>query len=123
MIIHGRNLIIKVNGTAIAGARSCEISIKGDNLEIASPSQGSWREFMAGRKTWAISCGHLMPASGTPLKSRAQMVNTTVTITVTSGISGDTLTGTAIVNEWRASGNVGNLAQGAFQFQGSGALT
>lgn len=121
-IIHGRNLIIMVNGTAIAGAKSCEISIKGDQIETASPSQGSWREYMAGRKTWAISCGHLIPASGTPLKSRAQMVNTTVTITVTSGISGDTLTGTAIVNEWRASGNVGSLAQGAFQFQGSGAL-
>ncbi len=121
-MIHGRNLIVKVGGTAIAGAKSCEIIIKGDQIETASPTTGEWRDFIAGRKEWSVTCGHLIPASDTPLRSRAQMVNTTVTITVTSGISGDTLTGTAIVKEWQASGTVGNLAQGTFRFLGSGAL-
>lgn len=122
-VIHGRNLIIKIGDTAIAGAKSCEIDIQGDNIEIASPSQGAWRDFIAGRKEWSISCGHLIPASGTPLKTNAQRVNTTVTLTVQSGQSGDTLTGSAIVNQWKVSGNVGNLATGSFKFRGKGALS
>lgn len=122
-VIHGRNLIIKMGGTAIAGAKSCEINIQGDDIEIASASQGSWREFIAGRKEWSVSCGHLIPASGTPLKTNAQRVNSTVTLTVQSGQSGDTLTGTAIVKQWKASGAIGNLATGSFTFKGTGALS
>ena len=122
MAIHGRNLIIKVNGTAIAGAKSCEINIDSEELETASPTQGTWREFIAGRKEWSVSCGHLLPATGTPLKSSAAMVNTVVTLTVETGLTGDTLTGQAIVKTWKASGAIGNLAQGSFAFRGTGAL-
>lgn len=121
-VIHGRNLIIRVDGTAIAGAKSCEINVDGEQIETASPSTGTWRTFIAGRKEWSVSCGFLIPASGTPLKSEAAMVNTTVTLTVQSGLSGDTLTGSAIVKAWKASGTIGNLSQGSFQFRGNGAL-
>lgn len=121
-IIHGRNLIIKVNGTAIACAKSCEINVEGEQLETASPDTGTWRTFLAGRKEWSVTCGYLIPAAGTPLRSEAAMVNTTVTLTAQSDMSGDTLTGSAIVRTWRASGNIGNLAQGSFQFRGNGAL-
>lgn len=122
-VIHGRNLIIMVGGTAIAGAKSCEINVDGEQIETASPSTGTWRTFLAGRKEWSVSCGFLIPASDTPLKSEAAMVNTTVTLTVQSGLSGDTLTGSAIVKAWKASGTIGNLSQGSFQFRGNGALT
>lgn len=122
-VIHGRNLIIRVGGTAIAGAKSCEINVDGEQIETASASTGTWRTFLAGRKEWSVSCGFLIPASGTPLKSEAAMVNTTVTLTVQSGLSGDTLTGSAIVKAWKASGTIGNLSQGSFQFRGNGALT
>ena len=122
-VVHGRNLIIKVNGTAIAGAKSCEITVDGEQVEIASPTQGSWREFLTGRNEWSVSCGHLVPASGTPLKSSIQMVNTTVTLTIQTGLSGDTVSGSAIVKKWGANGAVGNLVQASFQFRGNGALT
>lgn len=122
-VIHGRNLIIRVDGTAIAGAKSCEINVDGEQIETASASKGPWRTFLAGRKEWSVSCGFLIPASGTPLKSEAAMVNTTVTLTVQSGLSGDTLTGEAIVKAWKASGTIGNLSQGSFQFRGNGALS
>jgi len=121
-MIHGRKLIVKVGGTAIAGAKSCEIIIKGDQIETASPITGEWRDFIAGRKEWSVTCGHLIPASGTPLKSNAAMVNTEVTLTIETDMTGDTLTGQAIVETWKASGTVGNLATGTFQFRGKGAL-
>jgi predicted secreted protein len=121
-VIHGRKIIVKVGGTAIAGAKSCEISIKGDQIETASPTTGEWRDFIAGRKEWSVTCGHLIPAIGTPLKSNAAMVNTVVTLTIETDMTGDTLTGQAIVDTWKASGTVGNLATGTFQFKGKGAL-
>lgn len=122
MVIHGKKIIVKVGGTAIAGAKSCEISIKGDQIETASPTTGEWRDFIAGRKEWSVTCGHLIPASGTPLKSNAAMVNTVVTLIIETDMTGDTLTGQAIVETWKASGTVGNLATGTFQFRGKGAL-
>lgn len=122
-VIHGRKLIIKVGGKAIAGAKSCEISIQGDQIEIASASHGAWRDFIAERKEWSVSCNHLIPNIGSPLKSNAAMINTTVTITIESGLTNDTLTGQAIVKSWKVTGTVGNLANGTFQFRGKGALT
>ena len=121
-MIHGRNLIIKVNGTAIAGARSCDINISGEEIEVASATQSKWREFLTGREEWSVTCNHLLPASGTPLRSSKNMVNTTVTIRMESGRYGDVLTGQAIVKSWRSTGTLGNLAQGTFSFRGSGPL-
>ena len=122
-MIHGRNLIIKVNGKAIAGARSCDINISGEEIEVASATQSKWREFITGREEWSVTCNHLLPASGTPLRSSADMVNTTVTIRMESGRYGDVLTGKAIVKSWRTTGTLGNLAQGTFSFRGSGPLS
>ena len=121
-MIHGRNLIIKVNGTAIAGARSCDINISGEEIEVASAAWSKWREFLTGREEWSVTCNHLLPASGTPLRSSKDMVNTTVTIRMESGRYGDVLTGQAIVKSWRTTGTLGNLAQGTFSFRGSGPL-
>ena len=122
-VIHGRNLIIKMNGTAIAGAKSCEISVKCDKIETASPSTGTWRTFLAGRKEWSASCGHLIPASGTPLKSDMEMVGQIVTLTMQTDMPGDTISGSAIVEHWSASGAVGSLANGSFSFCGNGPLS
>lgn len=122
MVVHGKKLIITVDGSAIAGAKSCEINIQCDDIEVASATQGKWREFLSGRKDWSVTCGHLLPASGTPLKSSAAMVGTKVILSIHTDMTSDILTGSAIVKTWRASGAVGNLATGAFSFRGSGAL-
>lgn len=118
--ILGKNLIVSVNGTAIAGAKSCRLQISGENIERASATNATWREYIAGRKTWTVACDHLLPRTGTPLRSSAAMVNTVVTLTV--GVEQDVLSGSALVKTWEVSGAVGTLAVGSFQFQGSGPL-
>ena len=62
MILHGKNLIIKGSGNApfIAAAKSCTINVDNDMEEVASATQGSWREFMRGRRGWEISLSHLL---------------------------------------------------------------
>jgi hypothetical protein len=67
----------------IAAARSCEINIDGDQLEVSSPNDGKWRNYIAGRNGWSISVGYLMSVGTFP--TEAAMVNTTVTIVVSDG--------------------------------------
>jgi uncharacterized protein YaiE (UPF0345 family) len=50
MIILGNNIIIYENGVAIAAAKSCEIQVECDTLEVSSPDSSDWRDYIAGRK-------------------------------------------------------------------------
>ena len=123
MAFLGKNLKIltPVSGgyaAVVAGARSCEVSIDGDQMEVSSPNDGAWQHFIAGRKGWSISVGYLMSVGTFP--SEAQMVNTTVTVVVSDGTT--MMQGQAIVKSWKATGNLDNLANGSFVFLGTGAL-
>lgn len=61
--------------------------------------------------------------SQTPIKSAAQMVGTQVTLSLQAdGIADDRLTGKALVRTWKATGAIGNLANGGFSFVGNGPL-
>ena len=88
MIIHGNNLIVSVGGTAIAAAKSCELNVAADTIEVASPSIGDWRAFIVGRKNWNVSVGYLL----TPLyvTYRPTLVGESVILTFTVRQPGDT---------------------------------
>ena len=60
MVLHGRDLIISAGGKVLAGSKSCEINVQCDDIEVASASSGSWREFMADRKEWSLSTSQLL---------------------------------------------------------------
>lgn len=125
MAFLGKNLMILKNTTGstyaavVAGARSCDVNVEGDQIETSSPSDGQWRHYIAGRKGWSITVGYLMSVGTFP--TEAEMVNTTVTIRVSDGTV--QMQGTAIVKAWKATGTVGNLTQGSFQLLGSGPLS
>ena len=82
MIIHGRNLIIKAGGVAIAAAKSCDINVQCEEIETASPSTGEWRTAITGRKSWSISTNQLVTGIVRPI----QMVGTSVSLDM--GIEG-----------------------------------
>lgn len=127
MVIHGRNLIISAGGTALAASKSCTISLKADLLEISTPMSGDYKDFMAGRKEWNISTSHLLVAAttaATPMKDMLVRVGQTYSLSVSvSGLTSDTLSGSAICAEATATGTAGNLCTGSFKFIGTGALT
>lgn len=118
-IIHGRNLIVKWNGTAIAGARSCELNVQSDKIEVSSPNQGVWRDYIAGRKGWTVTCGQLV----TEVENNIDMVGERVTLRFGTRDNNDYVEGEALVESWKATGSIPNLAQGSFSFQGCGPLT
>ena len=116
MIIHGKNLILKVNGVAVAGARSCELTVQAEEIEVSSASQGRWREFIAGRKEWTMSCSQLV----SEIENNADMVGQTVSVSFVVKGTSDYLNGVAIVTQWTCTGTIGNLSQGSFRFRGTG---
>jgi hypothetical protein len=121
MILHGKDLIVMVNGTAIAMSKSCDINVDADIIPTASPSDGQWEDGITGRKSWKITTNHLVSS----VASMAAMVGTIVTLRVK--ISGNnTLTeqlqGYAICRTMKATATVGNLAQGSFVWVGKGSL-
>lgn len=59
-IIHGNNLIVSVGNKAIAAAKSCELNVAADTIEIASPNIGDWRAFICGRKNWNVNVNYLL---------------------------------------------------------------
>lgn len=78
MILHGRNLIIKADGVAIAAARSCEITITTDDIETSMPGDGAWKTSILGRKSWKVTTNHLVPS----VVRAASMAGTTVALSV-----------------------------------------
>lgn len=115
-IIHGRQLIVKQNGTAIAVQKSCDIDVRCAGIPVSSPMQGQWENNIAGRKSWSMTCNTLV----TSIASNVDMVGQTVTISC--GVDDDIVSGTALIIGWKVTGTIGNLAQAVASFLGSGPL-
>ena len=121
--MNGNDIIVYKGGTAIAGAKSAEISTSVGTIEVASATSGEWRERIAGRKEWTLSCGYLVAANENV--RNLLTVGSSYTIMVKGRGADDStgVTGTAILTKCVITANRSNLVQGSFQFQGSGALT
>lgn len=78
MILHGRNLIIKAGGVAIAAAKSCDINVQCKEIETASATSGAWRTALTGRKSWSVTTNQLVTSLVRPFS----IVGTTVTLDV-----------------------------------------
>ena len=73
-MLQGRNLIIAINGSTIAAAKSCSVDVQSDTIKVSSPTDGEWEHIIAGRKSWQVQTSHLMPnaASGYSVEGFAQ---------------------------------------------------
>lgn len=60
MILHGKNIIVSIDDTAIAAAKSCTINIAASTIPTASPISGSWESHIPARKSWSVKTSHLL---------------------------------------------------------------
>ena len=122
-VILGRNIFIYAgdSGTTpvIAAAKSCTISEKCDLMEVASASNQTSKQFLAGRTEWEISISHLVVSSN----EYQGMLKVGTSFTISVVINGVRKTGTAICNQADIGGAVGNLATGSIHLKGTGPLT
>ena len=123
MAVLGNNIIVLMNGTAIAGTKSDEIQVDCETIEIASATDQAWTHFITGRKSWSLTVGWLVLANQDVRK--ALLVGSTVTIKIKGRGESDAngLSGSAILRTCKITATRGNLAQGSFAFVGNGPLT
>lgn len=126
----GKDIIVTLsqNGTQLASTciRSHDIQTDAETIEVASATQSTWREYIADRKGWSLTVNYLVLAAAKVADLLKVGQTFTVTVSAASTGTGDTatsLSGTAILTAVKQTATVGNLAQGSFSFQGSGALS
>ena len=93
MILHGRNLIIKNDGVAVAASKSCTIEVQADEIEVSSPLTGKWKTYIAGRKSWKVDVSGLVTWQRSNLGGhlRSILAWPGQTLTMQAELSGSTL--------------------------------
>lgn len=122
--IKGNDILLLLGGTAVAGAKSCEIETECDIIEVSSPASGTARNFIPGRTSWNTNCTFLVKSFAVPLLKAGTVVGVKIG-KATSGtrtLSTDKLEGSAIIQSCKITATRGNLAQGSFKLQGTGTL-
>ena len=123
MAIQGNNIIVLMNGQAIAGTKSDELQVDCETIEIASATDQWWTHYISGRKSWSLTVGWLVLANTDVRK--VLLAGSVVTIKIKG--RGDTdangLQGSAIISKAKITAIRGNLATGSFAFVGNGPLT
>jgi len=128
MALLGKNIYISIGegsaATVIAGTRSEEIQVGTELIEISSPTSGQWREYLAGRSEWSFTTSFLVMASSQVQDLPKSGTKVNVSIVTNEGTATVVLLqGEAFIKSAKQTFTLGNLAQGSFQFQGTGALT
>ena len=63
----GKDIIVVLSQNSVAVASTCirsqDIQTQADLIEVASASQQSWREYIAGRKGWSLTVTYLVLAA------------------------------------------------------------
>lgn len=123
MAVKGNNIIVLMNGVAIAGTKSDELQVDCETIEIASSTDQGWAHYISGRKSWSLKVGWLLLANTDVRK--ALQVGTSVTIKFKGRGATDAsgLSGSAIIKTCKITAVRGNIAQGSFAFVGNGPLT
>ena len=135
MALNGNIIIVQVDGHTIAGTKTTEIQVDSELIEIASATQGSFREYLTGRKQWQVTVNYLLMYA--TYQEMFTYPNASMTDALLVGNSYTlkfknranyydqpiTLKGTAILRTCKITATRGNLIQGTFTFVGNGVLS
>lgn len=126
-IVHGKDIQI-YRATPIPGeqgypklvacAKSCDIIVSADIIEVCTEDESVWRQFIAGRKDWQVTVNYLVTAMPSDIPQVGDSVELLISQTGAPPLHGE-----AICEKCRITATLGNLAVGAFTFQGTGELS
>ena len=119
MHLQGNNLIIYVDGVAVAAAKSCTVTMEVGSIETAG--SGRTKASMPTVKDWSVKTSVLVTSLNGHFALNGK-VRLSVAVVDGGEITTDRMTGEAIVTSANVTAAVGNLVQGNFSFKGSGQL-
>ena len=115
-------MIISIDGTPIAGAKSCQLQLSQDFLQYCSPTESRVMGKLPTTYDWGMSVRGLIPSSTQTVSLADKLVaGTRVLLTFTDG-SGQNRAGFAYVKSCDEDGSVGSLATFSASFEADGAL-
>ena len=121
-MIHGRNLIVALDGVAIAGAKSCQFQISQNFIHACAPTNGRTKRKIPTDYDWSMSVDCLIPNSTLSVSLVDKLIEgTRVLLTFTDG-SGQKRAGFAYVKSCDEGGSVGSLATFSASFESDGEL-
>jgi hypothetical protein len=119
MHLQGNNLIIYVDGVAVAAAKSCTVTMEVGSIDTAG--SGRTKASMPTVKDWSVKTSVLVTSLNGHFALSGK-VRLSVAVVDGGEITTDRMTGEAIVTSANVSAAVGNLMQGSFSFKGSGSF-
>ena len=120
MIIHGKELNVYVNGSAIANAKTGTITLDADLIETASSTAGDMKTYIVSRLSWKMSAGTLVGS----ITDLSELAGTTATLSF--GVHDNEVlraSGNAICSTLRIDAVSGSLATASVEFQGTGTIS
>lgn len=119
-VIHGNDILVYVNGVAVAASKSADLDVQVEEIPTSSPTSGDWKTSVTGQKEWRVRCSYLLLDT---FADKVEFVGSTVTLRIgVRGSSTDVLEGQAHCLAGVYQMTAENLANGSFTFSGSGAL-
>jgi hypothetical protein len=123
--MNGKDLIIILsqNNTPLASTyiRSQDVQTDADMLEKASETQQKWKEFECGRLSWQATVNYLV-MTAPQIKDLLYTGQKFDVVIKNVDDDTNTLSGTAWMKSAKQTATVGNICQGVFTLQGTGAL-
>lgn len=121
--MNGNNIIVLMDGVAIAAAKSCTITKRVEAIETGNSADGRAKSYIPGLREWSVSVRALVTSMPDFFANPGQTVRLSIAVRDNDGeYTTDRVTGDAIIESAKITGTVGNLATAEVKFLGTGAL-
>lgn len=121
--MNGNNIIVLMDGVAIAAAKSCTITKRVEAIETGNSADGRAKSYIPGLREWSVSVRALVTSMPDFFTNPGQTVRLSIAVRNNGGeYTTDRVTGDAIIESAKITGTVGNLATAEVKFLGTGAL-
>jgi hypothetical protein len=121
-MILGKNLIVSIDRTRVAAAKSCTISVSQEFIQVCAPTERRVLSKIPTTYDWSMSVNGLVASSTEPNNLMDLLLaGTRVMLTFTDG-SNQKRAGYAYVASCEESGSIGSLTTFSVQFESDGPL-
>lgn len=121
-MIHGRNLIVALDGVAVGGSKACQFELSRSFIQACSPTEAQVLDKIPTTYDWLLSCDGLIPASSVTVSLEDKLIAGTKCFVAFTDGNGDKRAGFVYVKSCRQSGSVGSLATYSVSFESTGAI-
>ena len=121
--MNGNNIIVLMDGVAIAAAKSCTITKRVEAIETGNSVDGRAKSYIPGLREWSVSVRALVTSMPDFFANPGQTVRLSIAVRDNNGeYTADRVTGNAIIESAKITGTIGNLATAEVKFLGTGEL-